>query len=135
MNNLKCCPISLWIAVHHFRENEQCYLKNRVLDWIQQLLDLPRVLDLLRLLSVMVVIAPVEQSPLRSIYKLCCSQVKLLLFCKEIYFSLSVVQVVARTLKGENKIVCQWLTAEKPYLRKMKLCQRGEGLSQAINSF
>lgn len=35
MNNLKCLPTSLWNAAHHFRENEQCYLKNRVLDWMQ----------------------------------------------------------------------------------------------------
>lgn len=73
MNNLKCLPTSLWNAAHHFRENEQCYLKNRVLDWMQQPLGLPRVLDLLRLLSVIVVIASEEQSSQRPLYRLHCS--------------------------------------------------------------
>lgn len=50
-------------------------------------------------------------------------------------FSLSTVHIFTYIRKGKQSCLPVPDSAEKPYLGKMKLCQTGEGLSQAINSF
>lgn len=89
---------------------------------------------MVRLLSVMMVIVPLLESIQRSIFKVHCSEV-FIIMQGNIFFIVCSANHCTHTKEGKQSCLPLSNSAEKPYLRKMKLCQTGEGLSQAINSF
>lgn len=95
-----CAPFLRIRAVLTKNQSSQLGTVAWILSWV---LFLSWVLDMVRSSSVMVMTALSLQSIQSSIFKLLCAYVKLLLLlCKEIYFSLSLAQILAHTKKGKQ---------------------------------